>query len=87
MKAAFVTLLTKTSYIAGALVLHQSLVNVGSKYPFVVMVTPGLPFEAREVLRKRGITMVEVESLQPRDGGHILSAHDSRFADTWTKLR
>ena len=87
MKAAFVTLLTKNSYIAGALVLHQSLLNVGSKFPLVIMVTPQLPAEARNVLTKRGITMIEVDSLQPAEGSHTLAVMDARFADTWTKLR
>lgn len=87
MKAAFVTLLTKTSYLAGALVLHQSLLDVQSKYPLVIMVTPLLPTEARRVLLQRGIAMIEVDSLQPAEGSHTLDAMDARFADTWTKLR
>ncbi|TFK57150.1 nucleotide-diphospho-sugar transferase [Heliocybe sulcata] len=31
--------------------------------------------------------MREVRKLQPKDGTHNLAAHDSRFGDTWTKLR
>lgn len=31
--------------------------------------------------------MKDVESLQPDEGKHQLSAHDHRFGDTWTKLR
>ncbi|KAG5718848.1 hypothetical protein E4T56_gene6329 [Termitomyces sp. T112] len=86
-KAAYVTLLTKTSYLAGTLVLDHGLRAVASKYPLVVMVTPSLPLEARDVLRMRGILTREVDSLQPREGSHSLAAHDARFADTWTKLR
>jgi hypothetical protein len=51
------------------------------------MVTPTLPQEARDVLKKKGIIMREVAPLLPSDGVHKLAAHDSRFADTWTKLR
>lgn len=87
MKAVFATLLTKNSYLAGALVLHKSLVDVGSTYPLVIMVTPTLPSETRDLLNKRGIAMIEVESLKPEEGSHTLAALDSRFADTWTKLR
>lgn len=85
--AAYVTLLTKTSYLPGALVLDYSLRSVGSQYPLVVMATPKLPQEAREVLKNKGITIKEVEYLQPEEGVHSLGGHDSRFADTWTKLR
>ncbi|OBZ79556.1 Galactinol synthase 1 [Grifola frondosa] len=86
-KAAYVTLLTKSAYLPGVLVLHHSLVSVRSQYPLVVIATPTLPQDAREVVSKRGIAIREVDQLQPEDGVHNLSAHDSRFADTWTKLR
>lgn len=84
---AYVTLLTQTSYLAGVLVLDQSLRSVGSKYPLVVMVTPSLPDDVRAVLRKRRIRTRDVDSLQPPDRNHSLAEHDIRFADTWTKLR
>lgn len=87
LNAAYVTLLTKSAYLAGALVLHQSLLEVGSRYPLAIMVTPTLPDEARQVLEKRNIKMLEIESLRPTEGAHVLAAHDERFADTWTKLR
>lgn len=84
---AYATLLTRTTYLPGVLVLEYGLRSAGSKYPLVVMVTPALPEEAKDILRKRSITVVEVLSLQPREGSHTLAAHDARFADAWTKLR
>ncbi|KAI0094619.1 nucleotide-diphospho-sugar transferase [Irpex rosettiformis] len=87
MKAAYVTLLTKNSYLPGVLVLHQSLLDVSAKYPLVVMATAGLPADGKEVLTKRGIDIVDVESLSPEEGRHTLSSTDVRFTDTWTKLR
>lgn len=86
-KAAWVTLLTRSSYLAGALVLHQSLNSVGTTYPLVVMATPQLPGEAREILKKRGIVIRDIDQLLPTEGTHSLAAHDERFGDTWTKLR
>ncbi|CCM00892.1 uncharacterized protein FIBRA_02938 [Fibroporia radiculosa] len=86
-KAAYATLLTRASYLPGALVLHYCLISVGSKYPLVVMVTPSLPQDARDVLKKRGILIVDVDHLQPEKGTHKLEEHDLRFGDTWTKLR
>ncbi|RDB29377.1 Galactinol synthase 2 [Hypsizygus marmoreus] len=87
LKAAYVTLLTKTSYLPGTLVLDHGLRSVQSRYPLVVMVTPSLPKGARDVLERRGIKIREVDTLKPEEGAHKLAAHDERFADTWTKLR
>ena len=81
------TLLTKTEYLPGALVVHKGLVDVGSKYPLVVMVTSPVPQETRRILQERGMILVDVESLLPRAGAHSVAAHDIRFQDTWTKLR
>lgn len=85
-KFAYVTLLTKNAYLPGALVLDQSLRSVGSAYPLVVMVTPAFPEDGREVLRKRNVKMIQVDSLMPADGQHTLSEHDAR-SDTSPKPR
>lgn len=87
IKAAYATLLTKTSYLPGVLVLDYTLRSVGSEYPLVVMATPALPPEARDILARRRITVIDIKSLQPPAGMHTLADHDARFADTWTKLR
>lgn len=85
--AAYVTLLTKAEYLPGALVVEASLRAVGSKYPLVIMVTSSLSEKAREVLSRRGVKMREIERVDPAEGLVTISAHDARFADTWTKLR
>jgi hypothetical protein len=87
IKAAYATLLTNTSYLPGVLVLEYTLRSVGSEYSLVVMATPTLPQEARDILARRRIKVIDIQSLQPPAGMHTLSAHDTRFADTWTKLR
>lgn len=84
--AAYATLLTNTSYLPGVLILDHSLRQVQSKYPLVVMITPSLPQTAVDVLHKREITTILVQSLVP-DQGRFNIAADERFADTWTKLR
>jgi len=86
-RKAYVTLLTKNSYLPAALVLNESLKRVGSNYPLVVMSTPSLPLEAREALTRQGLEITTVDSLQPAPNTHTLSDLDARFADTWTKLR
>lgn len=82
----YATLLTKTSYLAGVLVLSHTLRSAGSRHPLVVMVTPTLPQDARNILTKSGIAMREVEPLQPTSTSGTQLFED-RFADTWTKLR
>ncbi|KAH7883276.1 glycosyltransferase family 8 protein [Phlebopus sp. FC_14] len=86
-RKAYVTLLTKASYLPGVLVLEHTLRSVDSRYPLVVMVTPALTQDVRDILTRRGISMVDIASLQPPEGLHTLPSHDARFADTWTKLR
>ena len=85
-QCAYVTLLTKSSYLAGVLVLDYSLRAVKAGYPLVVMITPSLPQQARNMLHKRSIRTIEVSSLSP-PARHTLASHDARFLDTWTKLR
>jgi len=87
LNAAYVTLLTKVSYLAGTLVLDYGLKETHSKYPLVVMVTPELPQEGRDVLKKRAIPIREIQPLKPEEGTHNLASADERFRDTWTKLR
>ncbi|KAJ6519947.1 nucleotide-diphospho-sugar transferase [Mycena sanguinolenta] len=87
LKGAYATLLTKVSYLAGTLVLWYGLKESQSAYPLVVMVTPELEQDARYVLDKFGIRMIEIQSLLPEDGAHKLAEADKRFHDTWTKLR
>ncbi|KAH9857925.1 glycosyltransferase family 8 protein [Lenzites betulinus] len=84
---AYLTLLTKKEYLPGVLVLHKSLVDTGSKYPLVVMATPDLPQDVRDIVARRGIDIVDVEPLYPKEGKEQLPAHDIRFWETWTKLR
>jgi hypothetical protein len=86
-KAAYVTLLTKDSYLPGALTLDYSLKSVQSRYPLIVLVTSTLPQHTKDVLIRCGIPFREVQPLRPGDGQSILTEYDERFADTWTKLR
>lgn len=87
-KACWATLLTKPSYLQGALVLKHSLTKVGSAHPLVVYATKELLRDAREVLESHGIVVRSVEYLEPaKDLQTELDEHDKRFADTWTKLR
>ncbi|KAF5390200.1 hypothetical protein D9757_002823 [Collybiopsis confluens] len=86
-RKAYVTLLTKKTYLPGALVLWHGLKSVGSKYPLVIMVTAALEDEAKDILQKCGIETYAIDGLMPDDSKHSVAEHDGRFKDTWTKLR
>lgn len=86
-RKAFITLLTKKTYLPGVLVLAYGLKSVGSQYPLVVMVTPTLQPEAQTILEKCGVETFAIEPLMPDSSRHTASEHDARFRDTWTKLR
>lgn len=85
--AAWVSLLSRTEYLAGLLVVDYGLKAAKSRYPLIVMVTPGLPQEARDVLTNRGLTMFEVGTLSPATGRERFGEDDARFFETWSKVR
>ena len=81
---AWVTLVTKTSYLPGCLILNHSLRSVKSKYPLLVMLC-GLPEAGKEILSLMKIEYWEVEKLAVKDSKE--NSHEARFLDCWTKLR
>ncbi|KAF9019451.1 nucleotide-diphospho-sugar transferase [Hymenopellis radicata] len=87
MKAAWVSLLSKRDYLAGLLVVDYGLRAARTKYPFVVMVTETLPEDARTILKKRGLKMVDIGSIRPGSGRESFDMTDARFSDTWSKIR
>lgn len=80
------TLMTKDSYLPGTLILNQSLIHVKSTYSLVVMITASVSDEARMILEREGITLRQINRLEPNPGSSIIQ-RDKRFDDTWTKLR
>lgn len=90
-KKAWVTLLTRASYLPGAITLAHSLSEHKTSYPLIVLVTPSVPascIQALELERKHNPLLLirhTTPLLLPRDQKTTLIA--SRFEDTWTKLR
>ncbi|EFI28638.1 glycosyl transferase [Coprinopsis cinerea okayama7 len=82
---AYATLLTKSKYLPGVLVLNHGLREVKSKYPLVVVAPATLPEEARNALKALNIPVREIDYLNPKEAS--TEELDERFADTWTKLR
>ena len=87
---AYATLITRSSYLAGVILLAHSLKKHGSNYPLAVLYTPSLPQAAVQALELEGrhsnIVPIKVKPLLPGNNQktYLIAA---RFADTWTKLR
>ena len=90
-KRAWVTLLTRPSYLPGVITLAYSLSVHATAYPLVVLVTPSLPQACIRALELESsdnslLTIHSIKPLMlPDDRKTTLIA--ARFEDTWTKLR
>ena len=89
-RRAFVTLLTRDSYLPGAQALARSLRAVGSSHPLLVMHTAGsLSPAALEALRREPtVELREVARFAPPpEGNHDTSGYKlALYAECWTKL-
>ena len=88
-KRAWVTLLTRPSYLPGVITLAYSLRTHSTAYPLVVLITPSLPESCVRALELEAhhnplLTVHPVEPLLPTGPVTLIAA---RFEDTWTKLR
>ena len=88
-KRAWVTLLTRSSYLPGVVTLAHSLRSHSTTYPLIVLVTPSLPqssLRALELESKHNplLTSHSIKPLLPIGNTTLIAA---RFEDTWTKLR
>lgn len=90
-KTAWVTLLTRSSYLPGVVILAHSLVKHKSRYPLIVLITPSFPSSmVSSLLQECELTnshVLPIESLSPPKSNTPASLIASRFEDTWTKLR
>lgn len=86
---AWVTLLTRSSYLPGVITLAYSLRENSTIYPLIVLITPSLPQSALRALELEvkvndQLIIKRVEPLLPSGSVTLIAA---RFEDTWTKLR
>lgn len=91
-KSCWVTLLTKPSYLPGAVILAHTLGTHGSKYPLLIQYTSSLGKEAVAALAEEAnnygrIQLQQVELLLPRKDQENKGSVAERFKDTFTKLR
>ncbi|KAK8108262.1 glycosyltransferase family 8 protein [Apiospora kogelbergensis] len=87
---AYVTLITRASYLAGVVLLADTLRRHGSEHPLIVLYTPKLPGDAVRALEleapRRNLVLRRCEHLRP-PGDAPVTLIAQRFEDTWTKLR
>ncbi len=90
-KRAWVTLLTRSSYLPGVITLAHSLSLHSTQYPLIVLVTPSLPQSSLRALelesKQNHLLMVQsIDPLLP-PANQKTTLIAARFEDTWTKLR
>jgi len=83
-KECWATIVTRSSYLPGVILLHHSLQKHNTQYPLLVLVTLSLPQTCIAVLDALGIQHQTIEPLYP---GQEVPLTAARFKDTWTKLR
>ena len=90
-KRAWVTLVTRASYLPGAILLAHSLCTHKSQYPLLILTTPSLPSSLLPILGREAAlsnaSLLSIEPLYPPTHNTPTSLIASRFEDTWTKLR
>ena len=90
-KYAWVTLLTRSSYLPGVVTLLHSLSTHRSRYPLVVLITPSLPAACIHALELESThnLLLAVRPIEPLllPNNQKTTLIASRFEDTWTKLR
>ncbi|KAL7771496.1 hypothetical protein CFE70_001442 [Pyrenophora teres f. teres 0-1] len=91
-KNAYVTLLTRPSYLAGALLLAYTLTKHSPTTPLIITYTPStLPASSITALQREAahsnIILHPVEHLRLPESQTAHGMVAERFIDTWTKLR
>jgi len=88
---AWVTLVTRASYLPGAVLLAYTLHKHSSKYPLIVLTTASFPKDLlhslKEECRLTNSIHHTISSLSPPPDNLPPRLIAERFADTWTKLR
>ena len=91
LRHSWVTLLTRSSYLPGVIILAHSLASHKSMFPLVVLITPSLPASSVRSLELESELnpLLKIHPIEPLllPDSQKSALVASRFADTWTKLR
>lgn len=88
MKKAYITLLSTDKYGVAVLALNESLKRVNSKYPLVVLVTDNISKNLLNILKNRGITLIESKKIKISDEVKNKNSNEnsSNWNNTFDKL-
>jgi hypothetical protein len=83
---AYTTLITRSSYLAGVIILAYTLRKQNSQYPLVVLYTDALTADSVAALqhesKKLNLILKKTEALVPRENVKVTLIAE-RFGDTW----
>lgn len=83
----FVTLLSSENYLTGVFVLQHSLVQVQSKYPLLVLLTPSISYDIENILHKSNILTKRILPKFTPPPEIIAKISQRRWANTFEKLQ
>jgi glycogenin glucosyltransferase len=80
---AYISIITSDDYLPGLLVLHKTLINTGTEYPFLVLLTSDVSTYTISILEKQNIQYKVIDSIinNPTD---VDKKH--RWFSTYSKL-
>jgi glycogenin len=81
---SYITVLSTDSYVEGVIVLHRSLMQSGTTYPFLVLTTPNLADRTFQLLNRHGIAY---RPIPPIVLDTALPSHQARWQATYSKLQ
>jgi len=83
---AYTTLITRSSYLAGVIILAYTLRKQNSIYPLIVLYTDALTEDSVAALqhesKKLNLVLKKTEALVPRENVKVTLIAE-RFGDTW----
>ena len=86
-KEVYITLLSTNNYLKGVLVLNKSLKKTNTKYPLVVLVSPGISEKTVNILSSFKIETIRMtESITLDLSKNNQSAAYSHWNNTFDKL-
>ena len=80
---AFVSIITSDDYLPGLLVLHRSLVDTNTRYPFLVLITKDVSVDTISILDKHCIPYKIIET-KINNPTNVERSH--RWFSTYSKL-
>lgn len=83
-KYSYITLLTNDTYVYGVILLNQTLKQVKTKYPLLVLITNNVSDASKEILTQLNIKYRQVDNIPMSDELFTYNSNvNARFAAIW----